>query len=362
MPSAAATSATIGSRPERGGQVAAGPDHPVDLLDHVHRDADGAGLVGHGAGDGLADPPGGVGGELVALGVVELLDGADEAEVAFLDEVEEGHAAAGVALGDAHHEAQVRLEQVVLGGAALATMVRRSAPQLRRRARRRSPRRAQALLGEQAGLDALGQVDLLLGGEQLGPADAVEVGPDQVGRDAALVLDGLRVLLVEVRLRRLVGVEVNIDVASSSTTAVVVLVRAVLVLATVCRLPVSLAGVEPALVTRRSFLGAALSLGEASGQTAGSDISCAIATRLSAKDDHGANSDLGYSSADDSRPCGGRRSRSRPACGPGTGRSRPWRPGRAAPRRTPSTSGSATSAGRPRSSSAGGPCGRRRRG
>src|SRR5918992_1933368 len=42
-------------------------DELVDRLDHVHRDADGAGLVGDGPGDGLADPPGGVGGELEAL-------------------------------------------------------------------------------------------------------------------------------------------------------------------------------------------------------------------------------------------------------------------------------------------------------
>src|SRR5947209_15588053 len=49
-------------------------DQLVDRFDHVHRDADGPGLVGDGAGDGLADPPGGVGAELVALAVVELLD------------------------------------------------------------------------------------------------------------------------------------------------------------------------------------------------------------------------------------------------------------------------------------------------
>ncbi len=42
----------------------------VDDLDHVHRDTDGAGLVGHGAGDGLTDPPGGVRGALVALDMV----------------------------------------------------------------------------------------------------------------------------------------------------------------------------------------------------------------------------------------------------------------------------------------------------
>ena len=87
----------------------------VDGLHHVHGNADGAGLVGDGAGDGLADPPGSVGGELEALGVVELLHGADEAQVAFLDEVEEQHAAAHVALGDGHHEAQVGLDELLLG-------------------------------------------------------------------------------------------------------------------------------------------------------------------------------------------------------------------------------------------------------
>src|SRR3712207_8270660 len=45
--------------------------HLVDGLDHVHRDADGAGLIRDGPGDRLADPPRGVGRELEALGVVE---------------------------------------------------------------------------------------------------------------------------------------------------------------------------------------------------------------------------------------------------------------------------------------------------
>src|SRR6266496_5753054 len=50
-----------------------GADELVDGLDHVDRDADGAGLVGDGAGDGLADPPGGVGRELVPALVLELV-------------------------------------------------------------------------------------------------------------------------------------------------------------------------------------------------------------------------------------------------------------------------------------------------
>ena len=76
----------------------------VDHLDHVHRDADGAGLVGHRAGDRLPDPPRGIGGELVTLCVVELFDRTDQAEVAFLDEVQERHAAARVTLGQRHHQ------------------------------------------------------------------------------------------------------------------------------------------------------------------------------------------------------------------------------------------------------------------
>src|SRR3972149_6075164 len=66
-------------------------DEPVDRLHHVHGDADRARLVGDGAGDGLPDPPRGVGRELVALLVVELLDRPDEADVPLLDEIQEAH-------------------------------------------------------------------------------------------------------------------------------------------------------------------------------------------------------------------------------------------------------------------------------
>ena len=58
-------------------------------LDHVHRDADRAGLVGDRAGDRLADPPRGVRGELVAAAVLVLVDRPHQAGVAFLDEVQE---------------------------------------------------------------------------------------------------------------------------------------------------------------------------------------------------------------------------------------------------------------------------------
>jgi hypothetical protein len=81
----------------------------------VHRDADGAGLIGDGAGDGLADPPRGVRAELVAALVLELLDRLHQADVALLDEVEELEPAVRVLLRDRHDEPEVRLDQLGLG-------------------------------------------------------------------------------------------------------------------------------------------------------------------------------------------------------------------------------------------------------
>ena len=91
----------------------------------VHGEADRAARVGDAAGDGLADPPRGVRGELEALAPVELLDGVDEAEVALLDEVEQRQARGLVLLGDRHDEAEVRLHEQQLGLLA-GRMARRS--------------------------------------------------------------------------------------------------------------------------------------------------------------------------------------------------------------------------------------------
>ena len=164
-------------------QLALDAHELVDGLHHVHGDADGAGLVGDGARDGLADPPGGVRRELEALRVVELLHRADEAEVALLDEVEEQHAAAHVALGDGHDEAQVRLDELLLGvdahlldaaEAALLAALELDALVLGA---------VQLLGGRHAGLYLHGQVDLLRGGEQRNLADLLQVHAHGVARE-----------------------------------------------------------------------------------------------------------------------------------------------------------------------------------
>ena len=79
----------------------------------MHRDADDTRLVRDGPLDRLLDPPIGVGRELVAALVLELLDGLHQPDVAFLDQVHEGYAVIEVLLGDVHDEAQVRQDQRV---------------------------------------------------------------------------------------------------------------------------------------------------------------------------------------------------------------------------------------------------------
>ncbi len=75
----------------------------------MHRDADGAGLVGNGAGDCLPDPPGGIGGEFVSSAVFKFFDRFHQAHVPFLNEVEEGESAVGVFFGNTDDETQVGL-------------------------------------------------------------------------------------------------------------------------------------------------------------------------------------------------------------------------------------------------------------
>src|SRR5205085_3402852 len=87
----------------------------------VAGEADQRRLLVEGPADGLADPEGGVGGELEALAPVELVDGVLEPQVALLDEIEQLHAGRHrVAAGDAHDQAEVGADEPVLGRCRLA--------------------------------------------------------------------------------------------------------------------------------------------------------------------------------------------------------------------------------------------------
>src|SRR2546430_3396167 len=128
--------------PELGAQLPLRADDLVQLLDDVHRHPDRPGLVRERAGDGLANPPRGVRRELEALAVVELLGRAHEPDRPLLNQIEEGQALVAVPLGDRDDEAQVRLDHLLL---------REMLP----------------------ALDALRELDLLGGGENVDLADVL---------------------------------------------------------------------------------------------------------------------------------------------------------------------------------------------
>src|SRR5215218_1749514 len=139
-------------------ELALGAADLVELLHHVDRDADRAGLVGQGTRDRLADPPRGVGRELEALAVIELLRRAYQTECALLDEVEERESLVPVVLGDGDDEPQVGLDHLLLGV-------------------------------EVAALDPASEVDLFLGGEEPDLADVLQEQLKGVGGHVRLEID-----------------------------------------------------------------------------------------------------------------------------------------------------------------------------
>ena len=120
---------------ERVAQAVGDPDQLVGLVADMDRQPDRPRLVADRAQHGLTDPPGRIGRELEAAAVVELGDRPHQADVALLDQVQKRHPAALVLLRDRDHQAQVRLGHP-------------------------APR------GVRAAFDLLGQLDLLLFGEQ----------------------------------------------------------------------------------------------------------------------------------------------------------------------------------------------------
>src|SRR5262245_38743344 len=146
--------------------VADAPDL-ARLRRDVRRQTDGTGGVVEAALDRLPDPQRGVGGEAEALAPVELLGRADEPEHALLDEVVQGQAVPLVPAGDGDDEAQVGVDEPVLRE-------------------------------EVAALDALGELDLLSGLQELEAVRPLQELLERVGVDVALMV--FEDLLLRVRL------------------------------------------------------------------------------------------------------------------------------------------------------------------
>src|SRR5690606_873044 len=158
-------------------ELALHPTHPAQLLHQVHGEADGAGLVGYRARDGLTDPPRGVRRELEALAVVELLDGTHQTGVALLDQVEQRQAAARVTARDGDDQPEVGADEDVLGPLAV---VDQGLELLGGGSDLVLLLPVQDLPGEHTRLDDLRALDLLGGVAQRCARDLVEVHAYQV--------------------------------------------------------------------------------------------------------------------------------------------------------------------------------------
>ena len=106
------------------------PRNPVELvdrLDHMHRNADGACLIGDGSRNRLPDPPGRVRRELVSAPVLELVHCLHQTDVSLLNQIQELQPAVGVLLRDRDDEAQVGLHHFLLRAARLRLADRHAA-------------------------------------------------------------------------------------------------------------------------------------------------------------------------------------------------------------------------------------------
>ncbi len=150
-------------------QLTGAARYPMNGLYHMDRNTDRSCLIRDGAGDRLTDPPGRIGGELEALGVVEFFHRLDQPEIALLNEIKEVHTLADILFRDADHETEVCLHQLILC-------------------------RLVALR------DPLGEVQLPIGIEQRDLADVLQVHPHRVVYGNALFRKEFVDILVVVHL------------------------------------------------------------------------------------------------------------------------------------------------------------------
>ena len=73
----------------------------------MHRNTDGTRLVGYGSSNGLPNPPRCICREFISLCIVKFIDCTDQAGVAFLNQIQNVQASAGIFFGNRYDKAQV---------------------------------------------------------------------------------------------------------------------------------------------------------------------------------------------------------------------------------------------------------------
>src|SRR5919197_4583168 len=90
---------------------------PIQLAQRLHdvdRQPDGASVVGDGAPDVLPDPPRGIRRELEAATILKAVDRLHQADVAFLNQIEERQPSTQIALRDRDDQAEVGFDELAL--------------------------------------------------------------------------------------------------------------------------------------------------------------------------------------------------------------------------------------------------------
>ena len=80
----------------------------------MHRNTNRTGLVGNRARNRLANPPRGVGRKLVTAAIFELIHGLHQADVAFLNQIQELKTTVGVFLRDRNDETKIGFDELAL--------------------------------------------------------------------------------------------------------------------------------------------------------------------------------------------------------------------------------------------------------
>ncbi len=83
------------------GEVADSALELAYFIDHVYGQTNRPGLVSNAAGDTLTNPPVGVGAEAITALGIKTFGSPNEADIAFLNKVEEGNAPVDIFFGDA---------------------------------------------------------------------------------------------------------------------------------------------------------------------------------------------------------------------------------------------------------------------
>ena len=145
----------------------------------------------------MPDPPGGVGAEAVAARIVVFVNRAHQSDIALLDEVGEGQTLPHIALGDTHDEPRIGASEVLARALAVKDQPAQVAPPTI--ALLQNIGIIQSNAGFESALNALGQVNLIGGGQQRLLRHLPKIKSDGiVGRNGAYV--SYRAVLQEVSI------------------------------------------------------------------------------------------------------------------------------------------------------------------